>query len=47
MSRLKFNDGEEFDSLNRNGKNKSQTHVICKLLVLVREQVKRDLVLPK
>ena len=37
----------EFDSLNRNGKTKSQTHVICKLLVLVREQVKRDLILPK
>ena len=37
----------EFDSLNRSGKNKSQTHVICKLLVLVREQVKRDLILPK
>ena len=37
----------EFDSLNRSGKNKSQTHVICKLLVLVRDQVKRDLILPK
>jgi hypothetical protein len=37
----------EFDSLIRNGKEKSQTHVICKLLVLVREQVKRDLVLSK
>ena len=37
----------EYDSLGRNGKTKSQTHVICKLLVLVREQVKRDLILPK
>lgn len=34
----------EFDSLNRNGKNKSQTHVICKLLVLVRDQVKKEYV---
>jgi hypothetical protein len=37
----------EFDSLIRNGKEKSQTHVICKLLTLVRDQVKRDLILPK
>ena len=32
----------EFDSLNRNGKDKSQTHVICKLLSLVREQVRQQ-----
>lgn len=32
----------EYDSLGRNGKEKSQTHVICKLLVLVREQVKQQ-----
>ena len=32
----------EFDSLNRNGKDKSQTHVICKLLVLVRDQVRQQ-----
>lgn len=31
----------EFDSLNRNGKTKSQTHVICKLLTLVRDQERR------
>ena len=31
----------EFDSLNRNGKDKSQTHVICKLLSLVRDQVRQ------
>ena len=37
----------EYDSLGRNGKDKSQTHVICKLLVLVREQVKKDLIMPK
>jgi hypothetical protein len=37
----------EFDSLIRNGKEKSQTHVICKLLTLVRDQVKRDLIVPK
>ena len=37
----------EFDSLNRNGKTKSQTHVICKLLTLVRDQVKRDFIVPK
>ena len=32
----------EFDSLNRNGKDKSQTHVICKLLSLVRDQVRQE-----
>jgi len=32
----------EFDSLNRNGKDKSQTHVICKLLMLVRDQVRQQ-----
>ena len=32
----------EFDSLNRNGKETSQTHVICKLLVLVRDQVRQQ-----
>lgn len=32
----------EFDSLGRNGKEKSQTHVICKLLVLVRDQVRQQ-----
>lgn len=32
----------EFDSLNRNGKDKSQTHVICKLLSLVRDQVRQQ-----
>ena len=37
----------EFDSLLRAGKDKPQTHVLCKLLVLVREQVKRDFVLSK
>ena len=37
----------EFDSLIRNGKEKSQTHVICKLLTLVRDQVKRDFIVPK
>ena len=32
----------EYDSLGRNGKEKSQTHVICKLLVLVRDQVRQQ-----
>jgi sulfur transfer complex TusBCD TusB component (DsrH family) len=32
----------EYDSLGRNGKTKSQTHVICKLLVLVRDQVRKE-----
>jgi len=32
----------EYDSLGRNGKDKSQTHVICKLLVLVRDQVRKE-----
>lgn len=32
----------EYDSLGRNGKDKSQTHVICKLLVLVRDQVRQQ-----
>ncbi len=32
----------EYDSLGRNGKEKSHTHVICKLLVLVRDQVRQQ-----
>ena len=32
----------EFDSLLRAGKDKPQTHVLCKLLVLAREQVKKE-----
>lgn len=32
----------EFDSLNRAGQPKQQTHVLCKLLVLVREQVRKE-----
>ena len=32
----------EFDSLLREGRDKPQTHVICKLLVLVREQVRKE-----
>lgn len=32
----------EYDSLGRNGKTKSQTHVLCKLLVLVRDQVRKE-----
>ena len=31
----------EYDSLGRDGKDKSQTHVICKLLMLVRDQERR------
>lgn len=33
----------EYDSLKRTGKEPSQTHVICKLLVLVRDQVRKEL----
>ena len=32
----------EFDSLLRANKDKSQTHVLCKLLVLVRDKVKAE-----
>lgn len=32
----------EFDSLLRSKKDKSQTHVLCKLLVLVRDQVRAE-----
>jgi hypothetical protein len=32
----------EYDSLGRGGKDKSHTHVICKLLVLVRKQLKKE-----
>lgn len=32
----------EYDSLGRSGKEKSHTHVICKLLVLVRKQLKKE-----
>jgi hypothetical protein len=32
----------EFDSLLRAGKDKPQTHVLCKLLALVRDQVKQE-----
>lgn len=32
----------EFDSLNRSGGFKTQTHVLCKLLVLVRDQVRKE-----
>jgi len=32
----------EYDSLKRTGKEPSQTHVICKLLVLVRDQVRKE-----
>lgn len=32
----------EYDMLGRSGQNKSQTHVICKLLVLVRDQVRNE-----
>ena len=31
----------EYDSLGRGGKDRSQTHVICKLLMLVRDQERR------
>ena len=32
----------EYDSLKRSGKDTAQTHVICKLLVLVRDQVRKE-----
>jgi len=32
----------EFDSLNHTGHDKTQTHVLCKLLVLVRDQVRKE-----
>ena len=32
----------EYDSLKRTGKEPAQTHVICKLLVLVRDQVRKE-----
>jgi len=31
----------EYDSLGRGGKDRSQTHVICKLLMLVRDQERK------
>lgn len=33
----------EFDSLLRAEKDRAQTHVLCKLLVLVRDQVKKEM----
>ena len=32
----------EFDTLTRSKKDKSQTHVLCKLLVLVRDQTRKE-----
>lgn len=32
----------EYDSLKRSGKDTAQTHVICKLLVLARDQVRKE-----
>lgn len=32
----------EYDTLKRTGKDTAQTHVICKLLVLVRDQVRKE-----
>jgi hypothetical protein len=32
----------EFDTLKRSGKEAAQTHLICKLLVLVRDQVRKE-----
>ena len=32
----------EYDSLKRTSKEPAQTHVICKLLVLVRDQVRKE-----
>lgn len=32
----------EFDSLNRANQPKQQTHVLCKLLVLAREQIRKE-----
>jgi len=32
----------EFDSLTRSNQTKSQSHVLCKLLVLVRDQVRQE-----
>jgi len=32
----------EYDTLKRSGRDTAQTHVICKLLVLVRDQVRKE-----
>lgn len=37
----------EYDTLKRSGKDTAQTHVICKLLVLVRDQVRKEYVSEK
>lgn len=33
---------KEFDRLHKENKDKTQSHVMCKLLVLVREQAKKE-----